>query len=180
MRFRNARATLCKLKFKTKLWFVGCVMRNSINEESAETGDDAASRCDCDTPWPIKTEIVWWFASIVRKASFRCCHRRAVVPSFTFMSFHVVCVHVRAPPSRISPFVLVLHISFIVCLCYFGSHQQTICLRTMWIVNGNAVNFFIISEDSKISSSAVGIITWIRFTRIWWKFFFLLVRRMVD
>lgn len=125
MRFRNA--ALCKLKFKTKLWFVGCVMRNSINGESAETDDDAANRGDCDTPWPIKTDIVWCFASIVRKTSFCCCHRCAVVPSFTFMSCAFMCVHRPAQDLPSSSFC-----TFLLLFAFAILAQQTICLNCQW------------------------------------------------
>lgn len=86
-----------------------------------------------DKPWPIKSDIWWWFASIVTETSFRCfvvIVILAVVPSLAFTSFNSVCVHVRASAgtkSSLSPALLPLlnthtRIFFIVvCICCFGS-----------------------------------------------------------
>lgn len=85
-----------------------------------------------DTPWPIKSDILWWFASIVTETSFRCFVVIAVapvVPSLAFTSFNPVCVHVRASPgtkSSLSPALLSLthtytHFFIVVCICCFGS-----------------------------------------------------------
>lgn len=61
-KFRGKRrAMLSKLKLKTKLWFVGYVTRNSIKRVCRDWW-----WCrDCDTPWPIKTDILWCFSYLL-------------------------------------------------------------------------------------------------------------------
>lgn len=154
---------LSKLKSKTfASWFVGFTLRNSINRVYRDWW--WCRCCHFDTTWPIKRDILWWFASIVTDTSFRCfcrhrCGGRRAVAGIYAVQFNVrscACFVCPSQKHRIRQrrfhgytllFLLLFAFAALVQLSANNLSPPRCGLR---IVNGIAMSFFVISEASNI------------------------------